>query len=244
MSSVMASLPQHVAIIMDGNGRWAQTQGKPRLRGHQAGAETLRSIIEESIEIGIAYLTVYAFSTENWNRPVEEVNGLMSLLKLYLEKELRTLQEEGIKVRFIGNRVNLSLDLLKIIQVAEQKTEKNTRFTLIVAFNYGSRNEILRATQQIARLSKEKLINLEDLSEETFSSFLDTRDFPDPEILIRTSGESRISNFLLWQCSYAELFFTQTLWPDFSKEEYRRILSDFAHRERRCGKISEQLKKS
>lgn len=240
----MASLPQHVAIIMDGNGRWAQTQGKPRLRGHQAGAETLRSIIEESIEIGIAYLTVYAFSTENWNRPVEEVNGLMSLLKLYLEKELRTLQEEGIKVRFIGNRVNLSLDLLKIIQVAEQKTEKNTRFTLIVAFNYGSRNEILRATQQIARLSKEKLINLEDLSEETFSSFLDTRDFPDPEILIRTSGESRISNFLLWQCSYAELFFTQTLWPDFSKEEYRRILSDFAHRERRCGKISEQLKKS
>jgi undecaprenyl diphosphate synthase len=239
-----ASLPRHVAIIMDGNGRWAQKQGKPRLKGHQAGAETLRSIIEESIAIGVQYLTVYAFSTENWKRPAEEVSGLMSLLKFYLEKELRTLEKEGIKIQFIGNRETLSADLIDIIHTAEQRTHTNTRFTFVVAFNYGSRDEILRAVRHIATLSKDNKLEPQDISEDTLSEYLDTKDIPDPELLIRTSGEYRLSNFLLWQCSYAELFFTETLWPDFSKEEYRSIVTHFSQRERRCGKVSEQLKKS
>lgn len=244
MSPPVASLPRHVAIIMDGNGRWAQKKGKPRLMGHQQGAETLRGMIEESIQLGISYLTVYAFSTENWKRPIEEVTGLMALLKFYLEKELQTLEKEGIKIKFVGNRVDLSSDILTIIQTAEKRTQNNTRFTFVVAFNYGSRDEITRAVRQIADACVAKTLEPSQITEEVLSDFLDTKGIPNPDLLIRTSGEHRISNFLLWQCSYAEFFFTDTFWPDFSKEEYRSILNDFAQRERRCGKTSGQLKKS
>ena len=243
MSLNVAIMPRHVAIIMDGNGRWAKAKGKPSMRGHQQGAETLRAIIEESIQLGVSYLTVYAFSTENWKRPAEEVKGLMTLLKLYLEKELKTLQKEGIKVKFIGGRTSLSENILDVIRTAEEKTKDNSRFTLIVAFNYGARDEIIRAVRHLVSACEDHTLKAEEISAETFSDFLDTKGVPDPDLLIRTSGEYRISNFLLWQCSYAELFFTKTLWPDFSKEEYKSILHDFSQRERRCGKTSEQLKK-
>ena len=236
------SLPQHVAIIMDGNGRWAQQRGKPRMIGHQQGAETLRAIIEESIRLGIAYLTVYAFSTENWSRPQDEVSGLMSLLKLYLDRELKTLQKEGVKVRFIGNRSTISKDILSIFRAAEERTAQNSRFTLSVAFNYGGRDEIVRAARTIGKACANQDLNPEEISEQLFATCLDTKDIPDPDVLIRTSGETRISNFLLWQCSYAEFFFPETLWPDFSKEEYGFILKEFSHRERRHGKTSQQLK--
>jgi len=239
-----SDIPKHVALILDGNGRWAKKRGKPRLFGHQKGAETLRSIIGESIRLGVSYLTVYAFSTENWKRPKEEVSGLMSLMKFYLSKELKTFEKEGIKVRFIGNRSNLAPDILDILLKAEQSTQNNKRFTLIVAFNYGAREEITRAVQKIAAACCENKLKIDTLSEEVVEKFLDTKDIPDPEVLIRTSGEKRISNFLLWQASYSELFFTDTLWPDFSKEEYKSILQDFSQRERRCGKTSEQIQKA
>lgn len=242
MSAEKVSVPQHVAIIMDGNGRWAQKQGKPRMIGHQQGAETLRAMIEESMRLGVSYLTVYAFSTENWKRPQDEVSGLMSLLKIYLEREIKTLQKEGIKVRFIGNRSTLSKDVLNIIQTAEEKTADNTQFNLIVAFNYGGRDEIVRAARALGEACFSHNLKPEEISENLFTSFLDTKDIPDPDVLIRTSGESRISNFLLWQCSYTEFFFPETLWPDFSKEEYGAILKEFSCRERRCGKTSEQLR--
>ena len=237
-------IPKHVALILDGNGRWAKKRGQPRLFGHQQGAETLRSIIGESIRLGVSYLTVYAFSTENWKRPKEEVSGLMSLMKLYLSKELKTFEKEGIKVRFIGNRSNLTPDILDILLKAEQSTQNNKKFTLVVAFNYGAREEITRAVQKIAAACCEGKLKVDTLSEEVVEGFLDTKDIPDPEVLIRTSGERRISNFLLWQASYSELFFTDTLWPDFSKEEYKSILHDFSQRERRCGKTSEQIQKA
>lgn len=242
--SLSSLAPKHVAIIMDGNGRWAQQRGKPRLLGHQQGAETLRAMIEESIRLGVSYLTVYAFSTENWKRPKDEVLGLMSLLKVYLEKELRNLQKENIRVQFIGDRQNLSEDILKIIASAEENTAPSSRFTLVIAFNYGGRDEMTRAVRKIVHTLDHSSLKTEEITESMIAGFLDTQGIPDPDILIRTGGEKRISNFLLWQASYAELFFTDTLWPDFSKTEYQSILNEFSQRERRCGKTSEQLKQA
>ncbi len=227
--------PQHIAIIMDGNGRWAEKRNQPRLFGHRQGAETLKNVCLSSLDLGVRYLTVYAFSTENWGRPEAEVRALMELLKLYVTKELKTFNKHGIRLKFIGNSETLSADIKKIINDVEEKTKKNTAFTLIVAFNYGARDEILRAHKALFR------DGIEDPDEETFSTYLDTKDFPDPDLVIRTSGEKRISNFLLWQLSYAEFFFIDTLWPDFSSEEMASIVDMYMSRDRRYGLTQSQV---
>ena len=227
--------PQHIAIIMDGNGRWAEQRNQPRLFGHRQGAETLKKVCLSSLDLGVRYLTVYAFSTENWKRPRDEVNGLMGLLKLYVTKELKTFNKHGIRLRFIGNSEALSEDIKKIIHDAEKNTKNNDAFTLIVAFNYGARDEMLRAHKALYR------DGIEAPDEAIFSSYLDTKDFPDPDLMIRTSGEKRISNFLLWQLSYAEFFFTNTLWPDFSAEEMASIIDIYMSRERRYGLTQSQV---
>lgn len=230
--------PQHIAIIMDGNGRWAEKKDKPRIFGHRRGADTLKKVALASLDLGVKYLTVYAFSTENWNRPQDEVNGLMALLKIYISKEISVFNEKNIRLKFIGNRETLKPDIRKVIQRAEEKTKKNDAFTLIVAFNYGAREEIVRAHKAICR------DGLTEVDEKVFASYLDTAEVPDPDVLIRTSGEKRISNFLLWQLSYAEFFFTDTLWPDFSAEEMRQIVDEYMSRERRYGLTKTQIANS
>lgn len=237
MYSDPGNMPKHIAIVMDGNGRWAARQGKPRLFGHKQGAETLKSTIRSCMETGVRYLTVYAFSTENWRRPQDEVQGILSLLKIYASQSLKQFQKEGICVKFIGNRDTLPKDILKIIVKLEDLTKNQDQFTLIVAFNYGSREEIVRAIQKI------KKNNQVEITEDNFSDYLDTKGIPDPDIFIRTSGEQRISNFLLWQLSYAEFFFIDILWPDFSKEHLDDIISAYQGRERRYGMISAQIQK-
>ncbi|MEI8320953.1 MAG: isoprenyl transferase [Alphaproteobacteria bacterium] len=238
----MTNIFKHIAIIMDGNGRWAQKRGLPRLQGHRQGVETLRNILEESGDLGIEFLTVYAFSTENWNRPSLEVQGLMSLLKIYLKNELKTLHKKGVCVRFIGERDKLAPDVMKLITQAEELTKDNKVLTFIVACSYGARQEIVQAVKEIAQEVLADKLNVDQITPETISSHLYTKDFPDPDLLIRTSGEQRTSNFLLWQSSYSELYFTPTLWPDFSREEFRNIVQEVQGRERRHGLISEQVK--
>ena len=227
---------QHLAIIMDGNGRWAKKRGLPRSAGHKKGAETVKDIVRAAGDMGIKYLTLYAFSTENWQRDPEEVKGLMGLLREYLKSELKEIQENGVRIMFIGERQMLDADIAEQMSKIEKDTADNDKMTLCIALSYGSRQEIVAAAQKIALLAKKGDISTNDIDIKMFSDMLYTKDIPDPDLLIRTSGEQRISNYLLWQIAYSELFFTPTLWPDFSKEELAGIVDNFNRRERRYGK--------
>lgn len=227
---------QHIAIIMDGNGRWATKRGLPRLAGHKKGAETVKIVTEAAAEAGVKYLTLYAFSTENWQRSPEEVNGLMSLLRDYLKTDLKEIQEKGVRIRFIGERHMLASDIVEKMKKIEKQTINNDRMTLCIALSYGSRQEIVQAARKIATLAKRGDILPEDVDIKMFSDMLYTKDMPDPDLVIRSSGEQRISNYLLWQVAYAEFYFSPVLWPDFNKETLNAIIEDYNHRERRYGK--------
>lgn len=225
---------------MDGNGRWAQQRSLQRLKGHYEGAEALKRTVKAAQEFGIEYLTVYAFSTENWGRPQEEVEGLMSLLKVQLDTSLPDLVENNIRLRVIGSRSSLKSSILKMIEKAEETTRQNTGLTLVIAFNYGSRREMVEAMQAFARDVKDGRHAPEDLDEALFSQYLYTTGIPDPDLLIRTSGVSRISNYLLWQLAYTEIVVTDTFWPDFKREDFEAALNNYLTRERRYGKVSNQ----
>lgn len=229
--------PRHVAIIMDGNGRWAQARGRPRLYGHHAGARRVREVVEACPGLGIKYLTIFAFSTENWKRTQVEVAGLMSLFKRYIIKETRTLAQNGIRVQFIGDRVRLDAKLIELMDTLERETADNDLVHLTVALNYGGRDEVARATKRLARDVAAGNLRPEDVDEETLPRYLDTRVLPDPDLVIRTSGEARISNFLLWQSAYSEYEFIDTLWPDFTAAELERLCKSFGSRERRFGAV-------
>lgn len=231
------SAPEHVAIIMDGNGRWAQARGKPRLFGHHAGARRVREIVEACPDLGVKYLTVFAFSTENWKRTQTEVSGLMKLFKRYLTSETKRLVASGVRVRFIGDRIRLDETLVALMDELELLTCDNDRVHLTVALNYGGRDEVARATKRLSREVAAGRIDPETVDAETLARFLDTYVLPDPDLVIRTSGEARISNFLLWQSAYSEYEFIDTLWPDFTKEEFAKVLSAFARRDRRFGAV-------
>ena len=221
-------------MIMDGNGRWALSRGLPRLAGHKAGTENLRRVIRTSVEFGIKYLTIYAFSTENWGRPPEEVKGLMYILEDVIDKELAELNKEGVQLRHIGRLERLAPSLQKKVLHAVELTKNNDRLILNVAFNYGGRDEIVNAIQNIMK----DRIAPEEVTDELVSRYLYTAGVPDPDLIIRTSGELRVSNFLIWQAAYSEWYVTPTYWPDFNKEEYQRALETFAGRDRRYGKVS------
>lgn len=227
-------LPRHVAMIMDGNGRWALSRGLPRLAGHKAGTENLRRVIRSTVEFGVKYLTIYAFSTENWGRPLEEVRGLMSILEDVLQKELDELHNEGVQLRHIGRLERLPGRLQEQVLDAVELTKNNERLILNVAFNYGGRDEIINAIQHIMKDG----VPADDVTDELVSRYLYTKGVPDPDLIIRTSGELRVSNFLIWQAAYSEWYVTPTYWPDFDKEEYRRALETFAARDRRYGKVT------
>lgn len=227
-------IPRHVGIIMDGNGRWAELRGLPRIEGHRRGVERSKEVIEVSAELGLKALTLYAFSTENWQRPSSEVATLMKLLELYIKKELDGLIKNDIVFKTIGDIRMLPEHIQSIIREAEQKTSSNKGMTLVTALSYSGRNEILRAVKKMLHAG----INPEALTEEVFNSYLDTAGLPIPDLIIRTSGEMRISNFLLWQAAYSELYFTDTLWPDFTKDEFLLAIQDYQRRERRFGAIS------
>jgi len=237
----MHNLPRHIAIIMDGNGRWARQRGRERVFGHQKGAGAVREVIEAAAETGIEYLTLYAFSTENWNRPDDEINALMGLMVQSLNDETQTLVKNNISLRVIGDISRLNNDVRQRLQQAVKETSGGTGMALVVALSYSSRWEILQATKEICRDSAENRISLSDLNEDTFRKYLGTGDLPDPELMIRTSGELRISNFLLWQLAYSELYFTDILWPDFGKEDFYTAIEEYQKRERRFGKTSEQI---
>ena len=232
---ITGTMPSHVAIIMDGNGRWATARGWPRLVGHRRGAEGVRRIVEAAPGLGIRYLTLYAFSTENWKRSTEEVIGLMTIFARYIQSEAERLSREGVRLRFIGGRERLDKKLQKLMAGIEERTKDNDRLHLTVAINYGGRDELARAAQRIATAVAEGRLRPEDVTEDTVGDYLDTFDIPDPDLVIRTSGETRISNYLLWQSAYAEYEFTDTLWPDFTPEELGTILDRFSDRERRYG---------
>lgn len=228
---------QHIAIIMDGNGRWAKKRGLPRSIGHKKGAEVVKEITRAAGELGVKYLTLYAFSTENWQRDPEEVATLMGLLRDYLKSDLKEIQENGVRIIFIGERQMLDADIVEQMAKIEAETAHNDKMTLCIAISYGARQEIVNAARKIAVLARRGDILPEDVDIKMFSDMLYTKDVPDPDLVIRTSGEQRISNYLLWQIAYAEFFFTPTLWPDFGKEELERIINDFNTRERRYGKV-------
>lgn len=236
------NLPRHIAIIMDGNGRWARERGKDRLFGHLHGVESVRNVVEAAAELGIEYLTLYAFSTENWDRPEEEVAGLMELLVDTIRKEVPTLNKNNIRLHVIGDRNMLPEKARDQIAAAIRETGTNNGLNLIMALSYSSRWEIVRAVKEISSKVAAGEMKVTDINPGLFHSFLATADFPDPELMIRTSGEFRISNFLLYQLAYAELYFTETLWPDFRKEHLIEAIADYQKRERRFGKTSEQVK--
>lgn len=231
-------IPTHIGIIMDGNGRWALSRGLPRLAGHRAGTENLRRVIEACIEFGIKYLTIYAFSTENWGRPVEEVQGLMRIFENVIDRELQQLDDQGVKLRHIGRLDRLKPAFRKKVLEAVEKTKHNDRLVLNVAFNYGGRDEIVCAIQAMIRDG----VNPEEVNANLVNKYLYTAGVPDPDLIIRTSGELRGSNFLLWQGAYSEWYFPATYWPDFDKEELRRALEEFNHRERRYGGLQKSRK--
>ncbi len=234
-------IPQHVAIIMDGNGRWAISRGLPRLAGHKAGTENLRRVIRATVEFGIKYLTIYAFSTENWGRPPEEVKGLMYILEDVIDRELNELNKEGVQLRHIGRLERLAPTLQEKVLDAIDVTKNNDRLILNIAFNYGGRDEIVQAIQ---RMMKDG-VPPEKVTDNLVGQYLYTAGVPDPDLIIRTSGELRVSNFLIWQAAYSEWYITPTYWPDFDKDEYRRAIEAFAQRDRRFGKVSsEELQES
>lgn len=229
-------MPVHVAIIMDGNGRWALARGLPRLAGHRAGTENLRRIIEACIEFGVKYLTIYAFSTENWGRPPEEVRGLLGILEDVIDRELRELHQQGVQLRHIGRLERLKPSLRQKVLDAIEMTKNNSRLVLNIAFNYGGRDEIVQAIQHMIQDG----LRAEDVTAEAVNQYLYTAGVPDPDLIIRTSGELRVSNFLIWQGAYSELYITPTYWPDFGKEAFRQALEEYRRRERRFGLVSQQ----
>jgi undecaprenyl diphosphate synthase len=237
----LSKLPQHIAIIMDGNGRWAKQQGEQRIFGHENGVRSVRDTVEAAAELGVKYLTLYAFSTENWNRPKEEVIALMQLLVHTISAETKTLNENNIRLQAIGDLKSLPQDCFNELQEAMEKTKANSRTTLVLALSYSSRWEILDAVKRIAEKVKDNTLSPQNITEQTINEHLCTAGMPEPELMIRTSGEHRISNFLLWQLAYAELYFTDKLWPDFRKEDFYEAILDYQNRERRFGKTSEQL---
>lgn len=233
-SAYQADFPLHVAIIMDGNGRWAQARHRPRVFGHQAGVKTVRRIVEDAADLGVQYLTLYSFSTENWTRPKAEIAALFNLLRKYVEDDLDSLNSNNVRIRILGSRKGLKPDLLELIERVETTTEANSEFHLNIAFNYGGRDEILRATSKAVADGKD----LKTLTEAELTPYLDTADLPEPDLVIRTSGEKRISNFLLWQAAYSEFVFTDVLWPDFTKSDLLSAIEDFQNRERRFGNLN------
>jgi len=230
--------PRHVAIIMDGNGRWATQRGRPRLFGHHAGARRVREIVEACPDLNVDYLTIFAFSTENWKRTQVEVAGLMSLFRRYIFKEMQAFVKENVRVRFIGDRVKLDRKLIGLMDEAEAMTAHCTGTNLTIALNYGGRDEVARATKRLAEDVAKGRLKPEDVDEETLPKYLDTCVLPDPDLVIRTSGEARISNFLLWQSAYAEYEFIDTLWPDFTAEEFARLTGSYGLRDRRYGAVT------
>lgn len=239
----LEKVPAHIAVIMDGNGRWAKQQGHERLYGHNFGVESVRELLKGAQELKVKYLTIYAFSTENWNRPKEEVEGLMDLLVKTIANEIEELNEKGIRLLTIGDTEGLPDSCRDELKSAIKKTANNTETSLILALNYSSRWEIVEATKRIANDAKNGEINPTDINADLFSSYLSTKNIPDPELVVRTSGEQRISNFLLWQIAYSEFFFTDILWPDFKKETLFQAVYNYQNRERRFGMVSEQLSK-
>jgi len=235
------SIPKHVAVIMDGNGRWAQQKGEMRIFGHTNGVNSVREALTAAGEIGVEYLTLYAFSTENWNRPKEEIAALMDLLVQSIYNEVDELNKKGVRLRTIGDVDILPSSCQTALKDAIERTKNNNRVTLILALSYSSRWEISKAVQKMANQVIKGKLNPDAINEELISSYLSTADYPDPELLIRTSGENRVSNFLMWQMAYTELYFTETLWPDFKKEHFYKAIQDYQSRERRFGKTSEQI---
>lgn len=229
------NVPAHVAIIMDGNGRWAESKNLPRLAGHNAGMAAMKEIVKAASTFGVQHLTVYAFSTENWKRSAEEVNGIFKLLILYVEKELRELHENNVKVTMIGDYTKLPHQAVRSIEKTIELTKNNTGLQFHIALNYGSRDEILRSFREIARDIENGKYKAEEITEEMIALHLYTKDIPDPDLMIRTSGEKRLSNYLLWQCAYSEFVFSDVLWPDFTKEEFRQTLLEYQGRKRRYG---------
>lgn len=233
-------IPQHVAIILDGNGRWAKQHGMPRNYGHTQGAKNVETICREAWNMGIKYLTVYAFSTENWSRPKEEVNALMKLLRNYMKNCIKTAEKNHMRVRIIGDTSALDQDIQESIARLEEFSKDQDGLNFQIAINYGSRDEMLRGMKKMLRDYKEDKFSLEELDEQRFESYLDTSDIPSPDLLIRTSGEQRLSNYLLWQLAYSELYFTEVPWPDFTKKELEKAIQDYNNRERRFGGIKEE----
>ncbi len=236
-ASRLLDAPLHVGVIMDGNGRWAAARGLPRFEGHRRGVEALRRTVRAASELGVRYLTVYSFSSENWSRPVQEVTDLMGLLKLFIRSDLATLDESGVRVRVIGERDNLKPDIRALLEEAESKTLENNKLDLVVAFNYGSRQEMVGAARALAADVAAGRLRVEDIDETQFAARLQTAGIPDPDLIIRTSGEMRLSNFLMWQAAYAELVFLPIYWPDFDKGALQSALEAFSARERRFGGV-------
>jgi undecaprenyl diphosphate synthase len=234
-------IPQHIAIIMDGNGRWAKQQGEDRIFGHHEGVNSVREIVEAAAEVGVKYLTLYAFSTENWNRPKDEVDALMELLVATISMETPQLHKNGVKLEAIGDLKSLPVSCFNELQESINTTKNNTRLTLVLALSYSSKWEITNSVKEIAAQVAAGKLKAENITEEIISSYLCTTKYPDPELMIRTSGEHRISNFLLWQLAYAEFYFTDKLWPDFRKADFFEAINDYQSRERRFGKTSEQI---
>jgi undecaprenyl diphosphate synthase len=233
-----APMPRHVAIIMDGNGRWAKARGLPRTAGHRRGVETVREVVRGAGELGIAYLTLFGFSTENWKRPADEVDFLMGLLRHYMRSELDTLAKEGARLRVIGDRDGLPRDIATMIGEAEMRTRSNARINVTIALNYGGRADIVRAAQRLAERVAAGTLAADAIDETALTRELLTAEIPDPDLLIRTSGEQRISNFLLWQSAYAEMLFVDTLWPDFGKAQLAAAVAEYSRRERRYGAVA------
>lgn len=233
-------LPRHVAIIMDGNGRWAAERGLPRTMGHRSGVDAVRRTVRAAIDIGIPYLTIYSFSSENWSRPPEEIDDLMGLMRRFISRDLAELHQTNVRIRIIGERDRVDPKMMQMIDEAVELTQHNTALTLVIAFNYGSRIEIAKAARQLAEDAASGKLVPSDITPERFSETLDTRGIPDPDLLIRTSGELRLSNFLLWQAAYAELVFVDAFWPDFGRELLEGAISEFRQRSRRYGGLSQR----
>ncbi|MCW8953172.1 MAG: isoprenyl transferase [Rhodospirillales bacterium] len=228
-------MPTHVAIIMDGNGRWAQARGMPRVAGHRKGAESVREAVSTAVDLGIPYLTLFGFSSENWKRPEDEVRDLMGLLRYYLRSEVAELHRNGIRLRIIGDRQRLATDIVKLIEESESLTAGNSALTLSIALSYGGRADVVNAARMVAIEVAEGRLSPDRIDENLFSDHLSTKGIPDPDLVIRTSGEKRISNFLLWQCAYSEFVFLDTLWPDFTRESFENTIREFLRRDRRFG---------
>jgi undecaprenyl diphosphate synthase len=234
-ASALADIPRHVAIIMDGNGRWAAARGLPRGEGHRRGVEALRRVVRGAGELGISYLTIFSFSSENWSRPAEEIGDLFGLLRRFIRNDLADLHRDGVRVRVVGEREGLEQDIVSLLDEAEELTRNNSRMTLIVAFNYGSRQEIARAAQRLAQEVADGVRDAGSINADLLESRLDTAGIPDPDLIIRTSGEQRLSNFLMWQAAYSEFVFLPLHWPDFDKAALERAVDEYARRERRFG---------